>query len=167
MYFISAILIILFFILLFLAIYFISEFYICDSYNCKVFLCGENKSPRGTKAYVIFLLNEFYRDGMWPFPYIGAAIITPLCLWLLDICITVKNFTIIFLVSFIFIYFLFSFFLHHSVKFVSEYVSDYINQNFPNNNDSGICMKVINDNLEKSPDLPIIPITFSTPVNVF
>lgn len=163
MYVISALLIIVFFILLFLAIVFISEFYICDNYNCKVFICSENKAPRGTKEYVISLLNEFYTDGVWPLPYVGAAIITPLALWFLDICITVKNFAIIFIISFLVIYFIIAFFLHHGFKFVVEYATGYIAKNCPNTNDLGICMKdmVENDNLEKN-----IPVTFSTPVNV-
>jgi hypothetical protein len=123
--------IIAFIILLAASIYMLVSFYVCDNQTCKAFKQAENIAPRDTKEYVLSLLNELYNDGIWPFPYIGAAILTPLSLWFIGVPITVKTFAIVFLVSFIVIYFLFSFFGHHYIKFVSSYVSNYIDNNCP------------------------------------
>jgi hypothetical protein len=117
---------IVFVILLIVAICFIVSFYVCDGYNCKAFTVAENEAPRGTKEYALALLNELYNDGIWPLPYVASAIITPLILWLLCVPMTVRAFAIVFLVSWIFIYFAFSFLGHHYIRFISMYVSDYI-----------------------------------------
>lgn len=123
--------IIAFVILLIASVYMLVSFYVCDSQQCKAFKQAEDTAPRGSKEYAITLLGELYNDGIWPFPYIGAAILTPLSLWFIGVPITVKNFAIVFLVSFITIYFLFSFFGHHYVRFVSSYVANYIQTNCP------------------------------------
>lgn len=120
-----------FFVLLLLAIFLTICIYACDNLNCKAFDEADEIAPRGTKEYAIALLGELYNDGVWPLPYIGAAILTPLVLWFMGVCIVVKDFAIIFLTSFIVIYFLFSFFGHHYVKFISNYVAGYIQDNCP------------------------------------
>lgn len=127
----EALAIVSFLVLLAASVFMILQFYVCDNHNCKAFQEADEVAPRGTKDYVIALLNELYNDGIWPLPYIGAAIVAPLSLWLLGVPITVRNFAIVFLVSFIVIYFLFSFFGHHYVKFISNYVSNYIEDNCP------------------------------------
>jgi hypothetical protein len=129
---IEVVAIIAFFVLLGAAIYMIVSFYVCDNQTCQAFIQSEKTATPGTKQYVLNLLDELYNDGIWPFPYIGAAILTPLSLWFLGKPITVKDFAIVFLVSFITIYFLFSFFGHHYIKFITNYVSDYIDNNCPN-----------------------------------
>jgi uncharacterized protein YacL len=50
-------------------------------------------------------------------------------LLLLGIPLTIKNFTIMFLVVFIVTYFLFSFFGHHYIKPQTEYIANYIEHN--------------------------------------
>jgi hypothetical protein len=107
--------VIAFIILLIVAICFIVSFYVCDGYNCKAFTVAETEAPRGTKEYALALL-----------PYVAAAIITPFILWFLCIPMTVRAFALIFLVSWIFIYFAFAFLGHHYIRFISLYVSDYI-----------------------------------------
>lgn len=126
--------IVAFLILLFFSIYMIISFYVCDTHTCKAFKMAGEKGPKDSKPYVISLLNELFNDGIWPFPYVGAAIITPLSLWFIGAPLTVRTFAIMFLVSFIVIYFLFSFFGHHYLRFISSYTTDYIN-NSCNNND--------------------------------
>lgn len=135
---IEVVAIIAFFVLLIAAIYMVLNFYVCDKNSCKAFNQADEVAQRGTKNYAIALLGEFYNDGIWPLPYIGAAILTPLSLWFIGVHITVRDFAIVFLVSFLTIYFLFSFFGHHYVKFISSYTSNYIENNCPNDlsNDS-------------------------------
>jgi hypothetical protein len=129
---IEIIAIIAFVILLMSSIFMLTQFYICDHENCKAFNQAEKKAPKGTKEYVIVLLNELYNDGIWPIPYIGASILTPLSLWFIGVPINVRNFAILFFVSFVVIYFMFTFFGHHYIKFISAYTSDYIRESCPN-----------------------------------
>jgi len=121
-----------FIILLVAAIYMLMTFYVCDSYSCKAFTIANKKAPEGTKDNVLALLSEFYNDGIWPIPYIGAAILTPLCLWFLSVPMTIKTFGVMFFTSFVVIYFMFSFFGHHYVRPISDYTSDYIRNNCNN-----------------------------------
>lgn len=138
--------IIVFVILLAASIYMLYNFYVCDRQQCKIFKQTDDKnypSGRDNKEYVLDVLNELYSDGIWPLPYIGASILTPLSLWFIGIPITVKNFAIMFVVSFIVIYFLFSFFGHHYIRFVTNYVSHYIQTYCPSNS-------VESENINKS-----------------
>jgi hypothetical protein len=118
--------IIAFFVLLAAAIFMIVNFYVCDNQNCKAFTQAATIAPKGSREYVLALLTELYNDGIWPLPYIGAGILTPLLLWLTGSCITIENFAIGFFVSFIVIYFLFAFLGHHYIKFIANYVASYI-----------------------------------------
>lgn len=118
--------IITFVILLVAALWMLAEFYICDAQTCKAFKEADEKGDRGTKSYVLALLNETFNDGMWPLPYIGAAILTPLSLWFLGLPITVRNFAILFFVSFATTYFIMAFFGHHYIRPIVDYVSDYV-----------------------------------------
>jgi len=123
--------IIAFLFLLAASVFILVQMYICDNLNCKAFNdAGEVAAP-GTKEYTIAVLGGLYSDSIWPFPFIGAAILSPLSLWILGVPITVKNFAIVFLISFLVIYFLFAFFGHHYIKFIANYVSEYIESNCP------------------------------------
>lgn len=124
--FVEALAIIAFIVLLLAAIFMLVNMYVCDSQNCKAFNVAASKAPKGSKEYVIDLMQELYNDGIWPFPYIGAAIGTPLALWFLGVPITIKNFAILFFVTFVVIYFMFSFFGHHYIRPITSYVIDYI-----------------------------------------
>ena len=124
------------------------DFYVCDSHNCKAFDQAAKKGERGTEEYVLALLGEFGNDGIWPLPYIGAAILTPISLWFIGDKITVKNYAIVFFVSFFVFYALLAFFMHHYAKFISKYVQEYI-QNDDNTTNSTILEKmekIINQN---------------------
>ena len=120
-----------FLVLLGAAIYMLVCFYICDSQSCKAFNEAEKKSEKGTKEYTLALLDELYNDGIWPIPYIGASILTPLCIWITRIPLTTVDFAIVFLISFMTIYLIFSFFGHHYIKFIASYVSEYIDSSCP------------------------------------
>lgn len=160
--------IITFIVLLGLAIFLMSMNYLCDSHNCKAFKEADGVAEPGTAEYAETLLQETFNDGIWPIPYIGAAILTPLSLWFIGIPISVVNFAILFFVSFVTIYFMFSFFGHHYLRPITTYVSDYIEDNCPaiseappgtdiplidNKNDTPVC---------NNPD----SINFSVPVDV-
>jgi hypothetical protein len=123
--------IITFVALLILAIILIITVYICDSTHCKAFNEAAAVAEPGTPDYATTILWETFNDGIWPIPYIGAAILTPLSLWFMGVPITVLNFAILFFVSFVTIYFMFSFFGHHYLRPLTHYVSDYIEENCP------------------------------------
>jgi hypothetical protein len=125
--------IITFIVLLGASIFMLLNFYVCDSQNCKAFKIAGNKAPEDTKEYVIALLGELGNDGIWPLPYIGAAILTPLSLWFIGIPITVVNFAILFFVSFVIMYFMFSFYNHHYIKFIARYTAEFIQSDCPSN----------------------------------
>lgn len=156
--------IVAFIVLLLASVWVTFQFYVCDSHNCKSFNEADNAGPRGSKEYVIALTAALYADGIWPLPYIGATILTLLALWLLWIPITVRNFAIIFIVSFLVIYFLFAFFGHHFIKFTSNYIIDYIENSCPGTDtptaDNGSPDEV-GENV--TPSAPITPSTPSTP----
>lgn len=124
--FFEILLIIAFLALLGASIYMIYTFYICDDQTCKPFDVAASKAPLGSREYVKSLLFELYNDGIWPMPYIGSAILTPLCLWLLGLPLNIKTFAILFFVSFVVIYFIFSFFGHHYIRPISTYVMSYV-----------------------------------------
>lgn len=124
--------VIAFVVLLASAIYMLVSFYICDSHNCKAFNDAAKVGPPGSKEYVVAVLNGMFNDGIWPIPYIGASILTPLGLWFMNKKITIYDFAILFFVSFVVIYFMFSFFGHHYIKFITQYVIQYIEDDCPN-----------------------------------
>lgn len=188
--------IIAFVVLLAAACYMLISFYVCDSHNCKAFDEAANKAPVGTKSYIIALMGELYNDGIWPIPYIGASILTPLSLWFIGIPITVRNFAIMFFVSFVTIYFMLTFFGHHYIRIISNYTIEYIRESCPDdgnvskfrnfgvnnlpayneddnldNNDTGdveepICYKDVSNSVFES-FAEKLDITFATPVNIF
>jgi len=137
--------IIVFIILLIASIYMLLNFYVCDNQNCKAFTTAGNQAPEGSCKYVTKLLGELGNDGIWPLPYIGAAILTPLSLWFMGITITVINFAILFFVSFVVTYFLFSFYNHHYVKQITNYTSNFIQSNC-NSNTSNFIQSNCNSN---------------------
>jgi hypothetical protein len=182
---IEIIAIIAFIVLLGAAIFMLVNFYVCDSHNCKAFNEAADKAPVDTKAYMIALMGELYNDGIWPIPYIGASILTPLSLWFIGIPITVRNFAIMFFVSFVTIYFMLTFFGHHYIRIISNYTIEYIRDSCPDNlnMDTTINTPVYNEDDENDNDEPIcykdssnivfesftegLDITFATPVNIF
>lgn len=125
--------IITFIVLLGLALFLMSMHYLCDSFNCKAFKEANAVAKPGTSQYTTILLREMFNDGIWPIPYIGAAILTPLSLWFIGIPISVVNFAILFFVSFVVIYFMLSFFGHHYLRPITTYISDYVDEYCPAN----------------------------------
>lgn len=104
------------------AIIMISTFYICDNGNCRAFERAAEAGPTGSTEYDIALLSGFYQDGMWPLPFIGASILSAISIWFLQVPVTLRNFGILFFVSFAVIYFTFLFFGHHFVVLIAKEV---------------------------------------------
>lgn len=147
-------------VLLAASVYMLLNMYVCDNFNCKAFTDADEVAPRGSKEYTIALLNNLYNDGIWALPYIGAVVAAVLILWFIGVPVTVKTFAIVFLVSFIVMYFLFSFFGHHYIKFIANYVADYIEEDCPGVTDA-VCAK------EADGDLETMDVTFAPPVITF
>lgn len=119
-------LMIAYFSLLIFAIYMLATFYICDNKNTQQFIEAEKQGPIGSKKYILSLVESLCADGLWPFAYISAAILTPISLYLMNIAITVYHFAILFLISFMTIYFIFLYFAHHYIHFIKLTIIDYI-----------------------------------------
>lgn len=115
-------------LMLIFSILMIIGFYICDGKTCKAFCDASHQGPLGTKQNVLKVLELLGSDGMWGFPYIGATIISFFFIWLLPAPWTMVNFAKIFFISFLVIYALFSFYNHHYVTPIKNYVGDYIEQ---------------------------------------
>lgn len=100
--------------------------YICDAQTCKAFQIAGEAGATGSQAYTLQLLNEFFNDGIWALPCIGAAILAPLSLWFMRVPITVLNFAILFFVSFAIMYFIIGFLIHHYARPIIEYLEGYV-----------------------------------------
>lgn len=121
-------LIIAFFALLVLSIVLLKNFYICDKHNTVPFIEAAKKGKVGSKEHTLFIIESLCNDGMWPLPYISAAILTPIALFIMQMPITVYYFTILFLISFLSFYAILLFFTHHYIQFIKNIVIDYINK---------------------------------------
>lgn len=128
-YGIKIIIVIVYLFLLGLTAYSITTNYVCDTYTCRLF---NNKAGEpGSKEYVLYILNNFFNNGMWVLSFLLSTIATILVLLFADTIITFEKITIFFLVIFITSYFIISFYsLHYSWK-ITDYVSNYISDNCP------------------------------------
>lgn len=129
MHYIEYFLIPIFGILLFFSIVLLTIIYICDGESCKPYRNSKNKYQPGTKEYILNLIYETHNDGIWIFGFIGASIITPLVLWIFCDFFTTKYFLFVFLISFITIYGLFSFYGHHYLNVILYSIEEYISKN--------------------------------------
>lgn len=115
-------------ILIIFAIYIIISFYTCDNYNCKCFneanITGKNQPVE--KEQVVDLLNTFGNDSVWAFAIIGSAILTSFFFWFTKKPTTPREYGMFFLIGFLVIYALFSYYQHHYVKVVANYTKNYI-----------------------------------------
>ena len=118
-----------FLILLAAGIFLVVTVYVCDGQQCKAFKEATKKGETGTVDYTTGLLAEIGNDGVWPLPYIGSVIVAALCMWFLRIKVTVMNYAVLFLVTFVTNYFLFSFYNHHYLKPIVNYSISFINNN--------------------------------------
>lgn len=135
---IQAIFIVAFVLLLGMALALLFLNLICDNHTCKIYTDAKEAGPPGSKEYTESLLNDLFSDGIWPYPYIAATILTAISLWFLRIPITVLNFWVIFLISFITIYFIFVFFGHHYLRPITLSLTQYVENSTPINNPSSI-----------------------------
>lgn len=121
--------VLIYLVLVLASIYMLVTFYVCDSHKCKVFRMAERKGATGSKENLLSVLDDVGEDGVWPVPFLAASILTFLTLWFLGCEITVRNFALLFFVSFAVFYFIINFFIHHYIKPVTEYAADYIKNN--------------------------------------
>lgn len=120
-----------FFTLLIVALYLFISMYVCDGGMCKAFKVSKEYGEPGSRDFTIKLLSEVFRDGLWPFPYLGAALITVTFMTIAKIPMYVTNFGIFFLITFIILFFMFSFFGHHYIKPIINYTTEYIEDGCP------------------------------------
>lgn len=123
------IIIIVVFIFLGIGLYSIATMYICDNDNCAAIKVAKEKGEPGSVEYLSFLLNSTYGGGLWSFALVGGIVISPIALWIMYRPITVINFITIFLVSFLVIYFLFSFFSYHYVQPLAKIIDNGLHNN--------------------------------------
>lgn len=128
-YLVQIFLIIWFFVMLAVAIFLLVNIFICDGCSSKPFEDALKVGPKGTKEYTLALLSNLCSDSIWPLLYISSSILTPIALYIMQVPITVYNFTILFLISFMVTYFIFLFFCHHYVKFIKNDIADFIEKN--------------------------------------
>lgn len=117
--------IIVFIILLAFALYLYIQYFLCDNYTCKAYTMAADKT-QNEQERMSFLVNNLGGHSIWPLAYIASSIITFFVFWLLNEKPEVKKCLIIFLISFITIYFLISFFFHHYLKPMTFYVDQEI-----------------------------------------
>lgn len=115
-----------FWILLVAALWMLNQFYICDSQNCKPYTIARENGEIGTKGHTESLVREMGQDGIWPIPYIGAAIATALLIWFLGVPFTIKNYGLSFFVIFVVLYFMMSHFLHHYLGPIQNDIETYL-----------------------------------------
>lgn len=118
--------IIIYFLLLILAFLELTSHYICDDKNCSAFQHAEKQT--GTKNQILFLLNKLCEESTWIYAYIGSSILTPLFFIILPLRLNFEYFAMTFLIIFITLYCIFSFFVYHYVIPVKKYIIDYINK---------------------------------------
>jgi hypothetical protein len=120
-----------FFVLLAASLYMLINFYVCDNHACKAYDDAEKKGVPGSKSYTVALLNQTFNDGIWCLPYIGASISTPLALWFMGTPINIKNFAILFFITFATTYFIMAFMGHHYIRVIANTAAEYIVDNCP------------------------------------
>ena len=111
--------------LLLFSIKLIYTIYLCDDEKCQSF---ENalKKPT-TKKQTIYLIDALGGDGIWSFAYIGGSILTSLLFAIIPLKISIRYVTTVFLLIFLVIYSIMSFYIHHYLFPIKKYVSDVIN----------------------------------------
>lgn len=120
--------IIVYIILLIFSVLMLLDFYVCDHGKCKIYDDANQQAPLNTKENVLIVTNELGADGAWCFPFLGASIIAFVSLWFLQIPVTTLNVAILFIIGFLTIYALFSFYTHHYILPVKKYISGYIDE---------------------------------------
>lgn len=127
---ISILVVVIVIFLLIFAVVLIFKVHVCD-FGCKALEEAEAKAGNDDSLdYYIFVLNEIGRDGVWPIAFIGSMAITLIFFWIYrKIEWDVRNLFLCFFLSFITIYFCFSFYIHHNIIPLKEKVSDYIQKN--------------------------------------
>lgn len=124
---------IIYFLLLILALYIYISYYLCDNYTCKAYTIAENKTET-EKEKVEYIVNNLAGHSTWPIAYIAASILTFASFWLARLDWDIYTIAIVFLVSFLTVYLIISFWGHHYIKPMSMYVNKFIDENCPEEN---------------------------------
>lgn len=130
---ISILVVVIVIFLLIFAIVLILKVHVCD-FGCKALDEAKNKAGNDESIdYYIYVLNEIGKDGIWPIAFIGSMVITLIFFWAYkNVEWDVRNLFLCFFLSFITIYFCFSFYIHHNIVPLRENVSTYIQKNRDN-----------------------------------
>lgn len=127
--FISILVLIAYLILLCFSLILLNQQYVCDGERCNIYVRAGEKYPPGTDSYYAYILNNIGLDGVWPFALICGSIITVLAIWLIDAALTLQNFAIIFIITFIVVYFIITFYNHHYIRPILASASMFITNN--------------------------------------
>ena len=144
--FISVLVLIAYLLLLCFSLILLNQQYICDGENCNIYVRAGEKYPPGTDSYYAYILNNIGLDGVWPFALICASIITVLVIWLISADLTLQNFSILFIITFIVSYFIITFYNHHYIRPILASASNFIT----NNCDNGVDDELIAKNTESN-----------------
>ena len=120
--------IVLYVVLLVASIWMLVSFYVCDSGQCKAYQQAAKEGTPGSKEYILALLHETFNDGIWPLAFIGSTLMVWFFFWFTGLPIVVREYMLVFIMGFIVIYFMFSFFGHHYLRPIGEEVSKYIDE---------------------------------------
>ena len=120
---INILLIAAYIILLIFAIILLFYLYICDNHSCMIFQWCCDKQG---KDKILALLDKLCEDGMWPFAYISASILTALFFAILPIRLTIQYFAMVFLLTFLVFYAIMAFLVHHYIIPVKRFIIDYV-----------------------------------------
>lgn len=126
MMFLEYLVILTFLILLAASIYMLFSFYICDAHQCSIFKDASLEGSTDSEAYNLSLIDNLFCDGYWNIAYIACSILTALSLWLIEAPYTTRNFAIIFLISFLCVFGIIGFVVHHYVRPISIQLHNFV-----------------------------------------
>ena len=109
-------------LLLCFSIILLLNIYLCDQYTCIPFTGLQSTKQK----QIIDLTDKIGEDGIWPFSYIGSSILTALSFSFMPIKLNIKNVTTIFLLFFLIMYSIMSFYVHHYIIPIKKYLKENI-----------------------------------------
>lgn len=105
-------LIITFAILLIAAIYILVTFFVCDNHRCKAYVDADFDATGDRGRLGVEALNQ----SIWALAFVGGAIAMGLILTFGRMPMDIINCSIVFFISFVVIYFILSFYIHHFIR---------------------------------------------------
>ena len=114
--------IIAYILLLFFAISLLLGIYLCDNYTCDPFKRSFAQPTKEKQLNV--LIDTIGNDGVWPYAYLASSILSALLFSIIPVSITIKHVTTLFLLIFLIIYSIMSFYIHHYIIPIKKYVQE-------------------------------------------